>query len=214
MFGLEHEFAFFMKELSSAAQQMGIGALCLGAYLLGSIPFGLLLTYLSGLGDLRHMGSGNIGATNVLRTGSKKLAILTLILDMLKGALPFFLGQILFGPAVGLLAGASAFLGHIFPIWLRGRGGKGVATYLGILFALSSPMGFLFLLVWFFLVFVTKRVAPASLGAAAASAILLVFLQKSGFSIFVLMALLIWNAHRHNIVRLWQGTEPHLGIFT
>lgn len=180
-------------------------------YLLGSIPFGLLLTRAAGLGDVRNIGSGNIGATNVLRTGRKGLAALTLLLDALKGAVAVWIA-LRWGSNAGLVAGFGAFLGHLFPVWLSFKGGKGVATYVGVLLALSWQGLVAFAIVWFAIAFLTRYSSLAALTAAAATAIFLFFLGTGAIAgLFLLMTLIIFWKHRANIERLLAGTESKIG---
>jgi glycerol-3-phosphate acyltransferase PlsY len=180
-------------------------------YLLGSIPFGVVLAYLSGLGDLRQIGSGNIGATNVLRTGRKGLAGLTLLLDAAKGAVAVLLAAA-FGPLHQLAAGAAAFLGHVFPVWLSFKGGKGVATYLGALVALSWPVGIAFAAVWLATA-VLSRVS--SLSALTASLVtppaLFLAGERPEALAFVALTAILWLRHADNIRRLIGGVEPRIG---
>ncbi len=185
-------------------------ALCLG-YLMGSIPFGLLLTRMAGLGDIRAIGSGNIGATNVLRTGNKKLAAATLLLDALKGTAAVLIVRAI-APDLALAAGLAAFLGHLFPIWLKFKGGKGVATYIGVLFAIAWQAGLFFCAVWL-LVAVTLRLSSlAALVAAVLTPILLFFLGlKAEAALFSLMSVLLFAKHHENISRLLKGEEPKIG---
>ncbi len=184
------------------------------AYLLGSIPFGLLLTRLSGLGDLRSIGSGNIGATNVLRTGSKRLAAATLLLDSGKGVAAILLVRILW-PENGLLpnlAAISAFLGHLYPVWLGFRGGKGVATLLGIVALLHWPSGLLFAAVWILALVVTRYSSVGGMSAALAAPIGAGILGRLDLSIlFFGFTLLVWWKHRSNVGRLLKGSEPKVG---
>lgn len=190
-----------------------LAALAMG-YLLGSIPFGIILTKLSGGPDLRSIGSGNIGATNVLRTGNKKLAALTLIGDMLKGTVAVLLAAYLIGGReAGLIAGFGAFIGHLFPVWLSFKGGKGVATYLGILIGLAWPVALVFAVIWIAVAYLSKY---SSLSALLASLIapLLLWLwlgdQRAALVMAVLAALL-WFMHRTNIARLLGGSEGKIG---
>jgi glycerol-3-phosphate acyltransferase PlsY len=180
-------------------------------YLLGSIPFGLLLTRMAGKGDIRDIGSGNIGATNVLRSGSKKLAALTLLLDAAKGAVAVLIAQMIWPDAVRFAA-AGALIGHLFPIWLKLKGGKGVATFLGILIALLPVVALIFVLVWVGLL-LTVRISSVAGMAAAASAPLTAFVLRDQQSFLMLLAfamLVIWR-HQENIRRLFAGTEPRVG---
>ena len=188
-------------------------ALALG-YLLGSVPFGLLLTRLSGRGDIREIGSGNIGATNVLRTGSKWLAAATLLLDAGKGALAVWIAQnYLPGvPGGDRYAAAGALVGHLYPVWLRFRGGKGVATLLGILLALLFTAGLIYAAVWTLLLLLL-RISSAAGIAAAASAPLSAWLLGAGNLVPLLAGfgvMVIWQ-HRGNLMRLRAGTEPRIG---
>ena len=180
-------------------------------YLLGSIPFGLLLTRMAGKGDIRDIGSGNIGATNVLRSGSKKLAALTLLLDAAKGAAAVLIAQMVWPDAVRFAA-AGALIGHLFPIWLRFKGGKGVATFLGILIPLLPVAALVFVLVWIGLL-LTVRISSAAGIAAAASAPLTAFLlgDQQLFLMLLAFALLVIWRHHENIRRLLAGTEPRVG---
>ena len=182
-----------------------------GGYLLGSIPFGLILTRIAGLGDVRAIGSGNIGATNVLRTGRKGLAAATLLGDALKGtAAVLIAGR--FGLEAALVAGLGAFLGHLFPVWLGFKGGKGVATFLGVLLALS-PLGLLaFAAIWLGLAFTLKYSSLAALAASALTPVVLWGLgQPSVAFLFLLLAALLWWKHAPNIRRLLDGTEGRIG---
>ncbi|WP_187971434.1 glycerol-3-phosphate 1-O-acyltransferase PlsY [Aquibium microcysteis] len=187
-----------------------LAALVFG-YLLGSIPFGLLLTRAAGLGDVRKIGSGNIGATNVLRTGNKKLAALTLLLDALKGTAAVLLAGYL-GPDHALIAGLGAFLGHLYPVWLGFRGGKGVATYLGVLVAVAWQGALVFAAAWLAVAFLTRYSSLAALVAAVAVPVALHLL---GFGraaeLFVLLSLIVFVKHRANIRRLLSGTESRIG---
>ncbi len=184
-----------------------VGAFLFG-YLLGSIPSGLILTRLGGAGDLRQIGSGNIGATNVLRTGRKGLAAATLAFDLVKGALPVWLAYRFFGPDMAMLAGLGAVLGHCFPIWLGFKGGKGVATAAGIILALSPATLGIALLVFLALVLPTKYVSLGSLGAAIAAPITAYFLgHVQAAELFLLVAIVVFIKHRANIPRLIRGEE-------
>jgi glycerol-3-phosphate acyltransferase PlsY len=195
----------------NAAFFLEAGPVALGAYLLGSIPFGLLLTKFAGLGDIRAIGSGNIGATNVLRTGHKGLAALTLLLDGGKGALAVGLAG-LHGEIFALIAAAFAFLGHVFPVWLSFRGGKGVATFLGLVLALHWPSGLLACASWLLIAFVFRFSSLAALCTALLTPLYLVFLGQLNAALLVgaLALVLIWR-HRANIMRLFEGTEPRIG---
>lgn len=184
-------------------------ALC--GYLLGSIPFGLLLTRFSGAGDLRAIGSGNIGATNVLRTGRKGLAAGTLILDAGKGSVAVLLGEWIM-PGLGLLAGVFAFYGHIFPVWLRFRGGKGIATYLGIALALFWPCGLTFAVVWIGASLLTRYSSVGGMAAALLTPVCAAYFFQPGLTLTLLaFALTVLWTHRANLTRLFAGTEPRIG---
>jgi acyl phosphate:glycerol-3-phosphate acyltransferase len=184
----------------------------LGGYLMGSIPFGLILTRALGLGDLRRIGSGNIGATNVLRTGNKKAAAATLLLDGLKGFVPVAVAFAMFGPLPSHLAGIGAFLGHLFPIWLGFRGGKGVATFLGVLFGLTWAAGVIACLTWLAVAALTRISSASALVAAALAPVVLFALdERDALWVGVLLALAIVLTHRANIARLIAGTEPRIG---
>ncbi len=188
-----------------------IAALVLG-YGLGSIPFGLLITRSAGTTDIRSIGSGNIGATNVLRTGRKDLAALTLVLDALKGTLAVLLAVHLWGDGAAIFAGAGAFLGHIYPVWLRFRGGKGVATYLGCLLGLWWPAGLVFAGIWLVIAFAVRISSAAALvGSVAAPLIFLLTGQITDGVALTLMTILLWWKHRENLQRLMQGTETRIG---
>jgi glycerol-3-phosphate acyltransferase PlsY len=183
-------------------------------YLLGSIPFGLVLTRLAGKGDLRSIGSGNIGATNVLRTGSKPLAALTLILDCLKATAAILLAQLLFGRETGAVAAAGAMIGHLYPVWLKFRGGKGVATFLGILIALLWPAALIYAAIWIFLLLTLRISSLAGMTAAFTAPIVAFALHSSYFPMLLGFALLVLWKHRENILRLRKGTEPRIGSKT
>jgi glycerol-3-phosphate acyltransferase PlsY len=185
-------------------------SLALG-YLLGSIPFGLILARLAGHGDLREIGSGNIGATNVLRTGSKGLAALTLILDMLKGTAAVLIGA-QFGPNAALPGGLGAFLGHLFPVWLGFRGGKGVATYLAVLIGLYWPAALLFAAVWLAVAALTRYSSLAALAASLAVPVMLIFMGEAPMAALALLfTLLLYWRHADNISRLLRGEEERIG---
>jgi acyl phosphate:glycerol-3-phosphate acyltransferase len=186
---------------------------CLLGYLLGSIPFGLLLTRIAGLGDIRGIGSGNIGATNVLRTGHKSLAAATLILDGLKGAAAVLIAQaVLWNQDTALFAGLTAVLGHLFPIWLGFKGGKGAATGLGVLIAASWPVGLAACAVWLLVAAAARLSSLATLAAFAAAPVVALILEE--FSVVKLaftIAVLVFVRHQANIRRLLTGTEPRIG---
>ncbi|MGB6439303.1 MAG: glycerol-3-phosphate 1-O-acyltransferase PlsY [Methyloceanibacter sp.] len=185
-------------------------ALAVG-YLLGSIPFGLILTKLAGHGDLRDIGSGNIGATNVLRTGNKALAALTLILDLLKGTAAVLIGA-RFGHDAALLGGLGAILGHLFPIWLGFRGGKGVATYIGVLLGLYWPVAIVFCAIWLLVALITRYSSLSALVASAAAPCLLVVVGETRIAVlFLIFTLLLYWRHADNIGRLLRGEEGRIG---
>lgn len=186
----------------------------IAGYLAGSAPFGLLYARLFGLGDVRQIGSGNIGATNVLRTGSKTVAALTLASDIAKGAVPVWLAHKTAGETAALAAGLGAFVGHVFPLWLKFRGGKGVATYLGVVLALAWQLAVVFAVVWLGLAFLLRYSSVSSLAAVtvlpAAAAL---WLGNAGLAaILGLIAAVVWWAHRDNISRLLRGKESRIDL--
>jgi glycerol-3-phosphate acyltransferase PlsY len=191
----------------------GLFAWLMAGYLAGSIPFGLLLTRAAGLGDLRKLGSGNIGATNVLRTGSKTIAAATLLCDALKGALPVLFATALAGEQAAMAAGFGAFLGHVFPVWLGFKGGKGVATYIGVLFGLWWPLGLSFLAVW---LAVAALFRISSLSALVASVLVplaaLAFGRADLAGGLAILSAAILITHRENIGRLMRGEEPRIDL--
>ncbi|HVX74957.1 MAG TPA: glycerol-3-phosphate 1-O-acyltransferase PlsY [Bradyrhizobium sp.] len=181
-------------------------------YLLGSIPFGLILTRLAGTQDLRSIGSGNIGATNVLRTGRKELAAATLILDMLKGTAAVLIAGFYDGPNAAMLAAFGAFLGHLFPVWLKFRGGKGVATYIGVLIGLFWPAAIAFCLVWLVTAVISRYSSLSALTASVVTPIFLWWLgQPALAALSVILTLLLFYKHQENIMRLLSGTESRIG---
>jgi glycerol-3-phosphate acyltransferase PlsY len=188
-------------------------ALAIG-YLFGSIPFGLILTRLAGKGDIRDIGSGNIGATNVLRTGNKWLAALTLILDCLKATAAILIAQLLFGRDTGIVAATGALLGHLYPCWLRFRGGKGVATLLGILIALLWPAALIYAAIWIFLLLTLRISSLAGMTAAFTTPLVALSLHSPYVLPLLGFALLVLWKHRENILRLRKGTEPRIGSKT
>ena len=194
------------------SQAWPLWAAAIGGYLLGSIAFGLVLTRLAGLGDIRNIGSGNIGATNVLRTGRKSLAAATLFLDGAKGAVAVLIAGI-WSPDMAVLAGGGAMLGHCFPVWLRFKGGKGVATALGILLAIAWPVGLLACLTWLVIAVVFRYSSAAALAALALSPLYAWYLadpQRAGLA--ALIALLVWIRHHENIRRLLKGEESKIKL--
>jgi glycerol-3-phosphate acyltransferase PlsY len=187
-----------------------LAALAFG-YLLGSIPFGLVLTRMAGLGDVRKIGSGNIGATNVLRTGNKKLAAATLLLDALKGTAAAAIAS-RWGIEAGIAAGFAAFLGHLFPVWLGFKGGKGVATYVGVLLGLVPVMLAVFAAVWIACAYITRYSSLSALVATAVSPVVLWFLGYEKVALlFLVLTLITWWKHSANISRLMSGTESKIG---
>ena len=191
-----------------------VAGLCLVfGYLLGSIPFGLLLTRLAGTADLRSVGSGNIGATNVLRTGRKDLAAATLLLDAAKAGVAYVVAALIFHEsAAGLAAAAGAFLGHLYPVWLRFKGGKGVATFIGGLIAASWPAALVFAVVWLGVAATTRFSSAAALLACVAAPLAALALgDRETALVFGLLAALVWMKHSANIRRLLSGTEPRIG---
>jgi len=185
------------------------------AYLLGAIPFGYLLVKWKTGGDVRGAGSGNIGATNVLRTGSKWLAALTLVLDCLKATAAILIAQRLFGDVTGAFAAAGALIGHVYPVWLKFRGGKGVATLLGVLLGMQLwPAAAIYAAVWIFLLATLRISSLAGMTAAVTAPIVAFALQSSYFPLLLGFALLVLWKHRENIVRLMKGTEPRIGSKT
>jgi acyl phosphate:glycerol-3-phosphate acyltransferase len=182
-------------------------------YVCGAIPFGLILTRAAGTADLRAIGSGNIGATNVLRTGRKDLAALTLLLDLLKGTVAVWIvAHCAPGPPM-LAAASGAFLGHLFPLWLKFKGGKGVATFLGSLLGVTWEAALAFAIVWLAVAFLTRHSSAAALAASALTPIVLLIMGRSDAALmFGPMAILLWVKHRANIARLAAGTEPRIGV--
>ena len=185
-------------------------ALALG-YLLGSIPFGLLLTRLGGKGDIRTIGSGNIGATNVLRTGSKGLAALTLILDCLKASAAIIIARRFLGDDTAPIGAAGALIGHLYPIWLKFRGGKGVATFLGILVVLLPVAAAAYAAIWLILLLTLRISSVAGMTAAISAPIIAVAFHSSLVPMLLGFAVLVLWKHRDNIIRLRDGTEPRIG---
>ncbi len=191
---------------------MSIILAALLGYVCGSVPFGLLLTRAAGLGDIRAIGSGNIGSTNVLRTGRKDLAAATLLLDALKGAVPVWLAQHLWGDAAALAAAAAAFAGHILPVWLKFKGGKGVATYLGTLLAIAPLAALIFALVWLLIAYASRWSSAAALAASGMTPFALLALRDEPTPlVYAGLMVILWFMHRANIMRLLAGTEPKIG---
>ncbi len=199
-----------MPPVETAALLLALAAVL--GYLLGSIPFGILIAKTMGLGDLRKIGSGNIGATNVLRTGNKTAAALTLVLDAAKGAVACLIARMALSEDAAQLAGVAAFLGHLYPVWLGFKGGKGVATFLGILLALAWPVGLAACATWAVTAAVTRISSLAALIAAASASLwLLLFNAGTAFVLVVILTLLVYLRHAANIARLRAGTEPRIG---
>lgn len=199
-----------MPGMESGALVLGLVALC--GYLIGSVPFGLVITRALGLGDLRSIGSGNIGATNVLRTGNKAAAAATLLLDSGKGAAAVLIARALLGEEAAQIAGGAAFLGHLYPVWLRFRGGKGVATFLGTVLALAWPVGIAACVAWLLTALVSRISSLSALVAAAASVPLAWALGHADIMLLCAgLAVLVFWRHRANIARLAAGTEPRIG---
>ncbi|AWZ00872.1 glycerol-3-phosphate acyltransferase [Rhodobiaceae bacterium] len=194
----------------SAAMPYYAAALAVG-YLLGSIPFGLIITRFAGLGDIRDIGSGNIGATNALRTGNKWVAGGTFLGDMAKGAAAVLLAR-QFGPDLAVIAAFGALVGHLFPVWLRFKGGKGISTYIGILLALAWPVGLLFCATWLVVALIFRMSSLSALVASLLSPVYFVWVgQWQMVELSVLLVILVFYAHRENIQRLLSGTEPRIG---
>ncbi|HVI05628.1 MAG TPA: glycerol-3-phosphate 1-O-acyltransferase PlsY [Sphingomicrobium sp.] len=185
-------------------------ALALG-YVFGSVPFGLVLTRISGKGDIRSIGSGNIGATNVLRTGNRLLAALTLILDCFKATVAILLARRFLGEDMATFAAAGALLGHLYPVWLRFKGGKGVATFLGVLIALLPVAAAVYAVIWILLLLLLRISSVAGMAAAISAPIVAAILHSSLFPMLVGFCLLVLWKHQNNILRLMRGTEPRIG---
>ena len=190
---------------------MNIFLVILFAYLIGSIPFGIIISKIMGLGNLRNIGSGNIGATNVLRTGNKLAAILTLIFDLLKGAIAVIITYYIFNDTTAQIAALSSFLGHCFPIWLKFKGGKGVATFIGISLALYWPAGILICLTWVLIAFLSRTSSLSAL-ISSLSSILWVWVLGAPSAVFIMtvLTILIWYRHKENIKRIIKNTEPKI----
>ena len=199
-----------MPDLATPAFATLIALIVFG-YLLGSIPFGLVITRLAGMGDIRAIGSGNIGATNVLRTGNKLLAALTFLGDAGKGTVAVLVAS-RFGPQAAAAAGLGAFLGHLFPVWLNFKGGKGVATYLGVLVGFAWPAGLAFAGIWLAIAFLTRYSSLAALIASAATPIVLAVMENwVGVGLFTLLTALVFIRHHANLSRLMRGEESRIG---
>ena len=207
-----------MQDLAGPAL-LTLGLVAIGGYLLGSIPFGVILTRAAGAGDVRNIGSGNIGATNVLRTGRKDLAIATLVLDAGKGAVALLIARYLFGETAGAIAGGAAFMGHLFPVWLGFKGGKGVATFFGLILAACWPLGLMAAATWLIVAFALRYSSLAALVAAALTPLYaLLPLPALGLPaaapilmLAIFTAVLIYIRHHENIARLLKGAEPRIG---
>ena len=181
-------------------------------YLLGSIPFGLLITKAAGGPDVRSIGSGNIGATNVLRTGRKDLAAATLLCDAFKGTIAVLIAAHFAGPTAALIAGLGAFVGHLFPVWLKFKGGKGVATYIGLLIGLAWPGALIFIAIWLLVAWLARYSSLAALIASALTPVGLLGLgEPNAAALFFLLTILLWIMHRANISRLLNGSEGKIG---
>lgn len=185
-------------------------SLALG-YLFGSIPFGLLLTRLARKGDIRNIGSGNIGATNVLRTGSKPLAALTLVLDCLKATLAILLARHFWGEQTESVAAAGAVIGHLYPVWLKFRGGKGVATLLGVLIGLLPIAALIYAVIWILLLLTVRISSVAGMTAAVSAPIVAAVVHSSLLPMLIGITVLVLWKHRENVTRLLQGREPRIG---
>ena len=199
-----------MPDISSSFQMLAFAAIA--GYLLGSIPFGMVIAKVMGLGNLREIGSGNIGATNVLRTGNKSAAAATLIFDAGKGAVAVLIARAFIGEDAAQIAGLAAFFGHIFPIWLGFRGGKGVATFLGILLALNWIVGLAACATWLVVVLFFRISSLGGLSAAALAPIWIIIQgDTKTILLAILLGLLVFIRHRENIKRILAGTEPKVG---
>jgi len=184
----------------------------IGGYLLGSIPFGLLIARATGQGDIRKIGSGNIGATNVLRTGRKDIAFITLLLDAGKAGIAALVFNHFFGAPIGFFAGAAALIGHCFPIWLKFKGGKGVATFFGALLATAWPIGLIAGAIWLACAFITRISSLSALAAAGSAALIALIMGYPHVAMMAaVMAIIIYVRHAENIGRILQGTESRIG---
>ncbi|WP_456386320.1 glycerol-3-phosphate 1-O-acyltransferase PlsY [Profundibacter sp.] len=199
-----------MPEISSTYQMLALAALA--GYLLGSIPFGMVIARVMGLGNLREIGSGNIGATNVLRTGNKGAAAATLLFDAGKGAVAVLIARAMIGEDAAQIAGLAAFLGHLYPIWLKFRGGKGVATFLGILWALYWPLGLAACATWLFFALLMRISSLGALGAAAMTPLWMLLTGHADMlALGAIFTIFIYIRHAANISRIRAGTEPKIG---
>jgi glycerol-3-phosphate acyltransferase PlsY len=197
--------------MSDEANLLHLLAALIFGYLLGSIPFGLIFTRMAGLGDVRKIGSGNIGATNVLRTGRKGLAAATLLGDALKGTAAVLIAAH-WGPQFATVAALGAFMGHLFPVWLKFRGGKGVATFIGVLIGLKPLAALIFVLIWIGIAFATRYSSLSALVASAATPVVLWLLGEPGMAgTTIILVALLWWKHSQNISRLLAGTEGKIG---
>jgi len=200
--------------MNASAQIAWLGAsVCVAlGYLLGSIPFGLIVTRLAGLGDVRKIGSGNIGATNVLRTGKKWAAALTLLLDCGKGAAAVLIAHTYYGIEGGVIAGIAVILGHVFPVWLRFKGGKGVATFIGVMLATYWPAGLLVIATWLIVAYFSKISSLSALIAAVLAPAYTIAFGSFPYALLAfILAVVIFFTHHENIHRLWRGEEPRIG---
>ena len=190
---------------------LNIFLIAITGYLIGSIPFGIIIAKIMGLGNLRNIGSGNIGATNVLRTGNKLAAILTLIFDLSKGAVVVILARLLFDDSAAQIAGLGSFLGHCFPVWLGFKGGKGVATFIGITLALYWPAGILTCLTWISIAYIS-RISSLSALLSSISSIVWIWIcgMPNATFIMIILTIFIWVRHKENIKRIIKNTEPRI----
>jgi glycerol-3-phosphate acyltransferase PlsY len=190
---------------------LNIFMIAITGYLIGSIPFGIIIAKIMGLGNLRNIGSGNIGATNVLRTGNKLAAILTLIFDLSKGAVVVILARLLFDDSAAQISGLGSFLGHCFPVWLGFKGGKGVATFIGITLALYWPAGILTCLTWISIAYIS-RISSLSALLSSISSIVWIWIcgMPNATFIMIILTIFIWVRHKENIKRIIKNTEPRI----
>ncbi len=190
---------------------LNIFLIAITGYLIGSIPFGIIIAKIMGLGNLRNIGSGNIGATNVLRTGNKLAAILTLIFDLSKGTVVVILARLLFDDSAAQIAGLASFLGHCFPVWLGFKGGKGVATFIGITLALYWPAGILTCLTWILIAYIS-RISSLSALLSSISSIVWIWIcgMPNATFIMIILTIFIWVRHKENIKRIIKNTEPRI----